>query len=457
MSITRRGLLQSIGASSALIPLLGTREAHAAASTPKRVLFVSWSNGYWMSAWRPSGTENNFTFGDILSPLEKLKSKVIVVDGLGQRVHYEANAGALGWGKDQWYGGHDANPAVLTGVPLSKYADNLEQSGGDSVDQYIAAELAKTVSLPFQSLVVGPWSSGGYGGTVSYKGKSPGITPESDPFNLFKKLFQGRSLPMGTFDKARATRKSVLDYLDKSLGQFSTRMGTDDKLRIQSHLDSVREIERQLGDPNVSMTCTAPDPGASFDTHDDVSNYPKALDLFGKLLVASFRCDLTRVATLTLSDAGGDNLVFSWLGTDFTGKGDEYPIRQYHDITHNAGKSADHTQRKIRVEQWFYEQVASIASQLDQTPEGTGTMLDNTLIVVTNTMGENHDSKVQPFVLIGNLAGYFKTGRSLKYPVTNGLGTAHNGILVAIANAMGVNGSAFGDPKYNQELAGLKA
>jgi Protein of unknown function (DUF1552) len=453
--ISRRSVLKSLGVGGALLPLLDEETAQAAGA-PKRVLFISWSNGYWMPAWRPTGSETSFTFGDILSPLEPLKSRVIVIDGVGQRVHYEANAGALGWGKDQWYGGHDGYPAVLTGVPLSKYADFLEESGGDSVDQYISAELAKTTPLPFQNLVVGPWSSGGYGGTVAYKGKSPGVTPEGDPFNLYKKLFQGRSLPQGTFDKARAARRSVLDYLGGSLGKFSARMGTDDQMKIQSHLDSIREIERQLGDPSMTLNCTTPNPGSNFDTHDDVSNYPKTLDLFSNLLVASFKCDLTRVATMTLSNDGGEDLVFSWLGSEFTGAGDEYPIRQYHDITHNAGKSSAHTQRKIRVEQWFYEQVAKIALLLDQLREGAGTMLDNTLIVVTNSMGENHDSKVQPFVLIGNLGGYFQTGRYLKFPVTNGLGTAHNGVLVAIANAMGVNGSAFGDPKYNRELSGLK-
>ncbi len=455
--VSRRAFLAGLGASGALLPLLPSEQAHGqAAAVPKRLLVVSWSNGYVMDAWRPKGNESAFTLGDILSPFEKLKSKLTVIDGLGQRVHYEANAGALGWGKEQWFGGHDANPGVLTGVPCAAYRDNYETSGGDSIDQYVATELAKTTNLPLRSVVVGPWSSGGYGGTISYKGSSTGITPESDPFNLFKTMFAGRALPMGQFDKGRAARKSVIDYLGGNLTNFSSRMGTEDKAKIESHLAAVREIERQL-ESNVTLTCKAPTLPDAFDTKNNVANYPKALKVFGDLLVAGFRCDLTRVASLVLSDVGGDDLVFSWLGDEFTGSGDEYPLRQYHDITHNQDRSAEHKRRKIRVEQWFFEQVAYIAEQLEATPEGTGTMLDNTLIVVTNTMGSNHDSKIQPFTLIGNLGGYFKTGRSLKYPVTGGLGTAHNQLLVSIANAMGVNGAAFGAPKYAQELAGLKA
>jgi len=457
--VNRRTFLAGLGVGGALLPLLPTEKALGQnANLPKRLLVVCWTNGYIMDAWRPQGSETDFTLGEILSPLEKLKSKLLVVDGLGQRVHYEADAGALGWGKDQWYGGHDGYPGVLTGVPCKDYRDFFETSGGDSIDQYIANELsAAGQSLSFKSLVVGPYATGGYSGCISYNGVgTEGITPESDPFNLFKTMFEGRNLPKGELDKARAVKKSVLDYLNGSLTAFSSRMGTEDKAKIESHLAAVREIEKQL-ETTITLDCTLPTLPASFDTHDDISNYPKALKVFSDLLVAGFRCDLTRVASLTLTDVGGDGLVFSWLGDEFTGPGDEYPIRQYHDITHRAGQSGEHTRRKIRVEQWFHEQVAYIAEQLEATPEGSGTMLDNTLIVITNDMGINHDSKVQPFTLIGNLDGYFRTGRSLKYPVSNDMGTAHNQLFVSLANAMGVDGSKFGAPRYAQELPGLKA
>jgi hypothetical protein len=453
----RRKFLGALGVGGAFLPLLDADLAQGqAGGIPKRLLVVAWSNGYIMDAWRPSGGERDFKLGDILKPLEPFRDKLLVIDGLGQRIHYETDPGAAGWGKDQWYGGHDGYPAVLTAVPCSEYRENFQKSGGTSLDQYVASELAKHVSLPFQSLVVGPWSSGGYSGTVSYQGPSEGVTPEFDPFNLYRNLFEGRSLPMGEFDKLRAQRLSVLDYLGGSLESFKTRMGTEERAKIDAHLSTVREIERQLSG-NVTLDCQTPAAAERFDVRDDVQNYPRALRLFSDLLLASFRCDLTRVASFMLTDAGGDNLVFSWLGDEFTGPGDEYPIRQYHDITHNAGRSADHTRRKIRVEQWFHEEIAYIAQQLQATPEGNGTMLDNTLIVITNSMGENHDSKIQPFTLIGNLNGYFETGRYLSYPVNGGMGAAHNGLLVAIANAMGVDPSGLDMIGPRTELDHLRA
>ncbi len=456
--VSRRNFLAGLGVGGAFLPLLGSELAQAQSNVPKRVLVVTWTNGMRMDSWRPSGGETDFTLGPVLSPFNPLKSQLTVIEGLGQRVQYEANPGASGWKHSEWYGGHDSFPAVLTGHPLSEYGDFLGVSGGDSIDQYIAKELGKTVSLPFESLVVGPWSSGGYYGATSYRGKSTGITPESDPFNLFKTLFAGRNLPEGEFDKARATRKSVLDYLGGSLETFGSRMGTEDKAKIDSHLEAVRAIEKQLAGGDLSLSCTAPTLPAPFSTNgEDSANYPKALTAFSDLIVAAFRCDLTRVASLTLSDAGGDNLVFSWLGQEFTGAGDEYPIRQYHDITHRAEMSPDHQRRKDMVEAYFHGEIAKIAQQLADTPEGTGTMLDNTLIVITNSMGVNHESRQVPFTLVGNLDGYFKTGRSLKYGGASGLGVAHNQLFVAVANAMGVNGSGFGQAEYNTELPGLKA
>jgi hypothetical protein len=450
---SRRVFLKATGLSGAFLPLVGTDPVQAApAGVPGRVLIIGWTNGYVMSDWRPRGSGRDFELNETLKPLAPWKSKLLVVDGVGQKVHYEGNARALGWKKDQWWGGHDACPAVLTGVPLSMYEENRMRSGGDSIDQFIARELAKKTALPFSSLVVGPYADASAWGTFSYSGASAGITAESNPWTLHRRLFEGRTLSGGQINTALLLRRSVLDYVKGSLSTFTQRLGTEDRARVESHLQAVRDTERELASAaERPTTCASPDPGATFDVRREIANYPKALKLLNELVAAALRCDLTRVVAMPWTDAGGDNLVFSWLGSEFTGAGDEYPRRQYHDITHNQGKSPDHRRRKIRVEQWFFEQVAAIVKRLADTPEGTGSMLDNTLVVVTNTMGSNHDSKVQPFTLIGNINGHFDTGKYLKTPYD-----AHNRVLVAVANAMGVDGSQWGAKAYASELPGLR-
>jgi len=459
---SRRAFLKGLGLGGAFLPLVGPDAALGAVGGPKRCVIVGWTNGYVMSAWRPSGSGTTFTFNDILKPLEPFKTRTIVIDGVSQRVHYEANAKALGWGKDQWYGGHDGYPGVLTGVPLSKYADNLEWSGGDSIDQFIAVEAAKQQKLPFDSLTLGvSKETGGYYGSLSYKGQSPGITAERDPANLFRRLFATGTtgaLPAGQVDRAFLARKSVLDYLHRDLDAFGARLGGDDKHAVTTHLESIRDIEKQITaapafDPtSAAKACSsATSPGTM--NLNDANNMPKQIKALCDLIVLAYRCNLARVATLSLSNAGGDDCFFPFLGADFVGKGDEYPERQYHDITHNQGKSPDHTRRKIRVEQFFFEQVAYLAGAFAAVPEPSGgTMLDSTLIAVTNSMGSNHDSHLVPFTLVGNIGGYFRTGQYLKVDRE-----AHNKVMVSIASAMGVDGSKWGAPQYASELAGLKA
>jgi hypothetical protein len=171
------------------------------------------------------------------------------------------------------------------------------------------------------------------------------------------------------------------------------------------------------------------------------------------------------VATLVLTDAGGDNLIYPWLGDEFLRKGDERKVREFHDITHTQGNSEQNRRDKIRVDTWYVEQAAYLAGLLAGTPEGNGSMLDHTALVVTNGMGHNHNSNTVPYVVLGSCGRYFKTGRFLKCgsavgvegpPERSRRGAPHNGLLVALANAMGVDGSRFGVPEHARELPGLR-
>ena len=63
--------------------------------------------------------------------------------------------------------------------------------------------------------------------------------------------------------------------------------------------------------------------------------------------------------------------------------------------------------------------VASLATTLLNTPEGDGTMLDNTLIVYISGNGEQHHSTASEFPLLllgGQGLGMAAGGRTLVYP-----------------------------------------
>jgi hypothetical protein len=100
------------------------------------------------------------------------------------------------------------------------------------------------------------------------------------------------------------------------------------------------------------------------------------------------------------------------------------------------------------------ERFAYLLGQLDAVPEGTGTMLDNTVILLGSEVarGNSHSHMNAPFILAGSAGGYFKTGQYLNIAGD----VPHNNLLVSILNSMDVAATTFGDTNYcTGPLSGL--
>ena len=79
-------------------------------------------------------------------------------------------------------------------------------------------------------------------------------------------------------------------------------------------------------------------------------------------------------------------------------------------------------------------------------PEGDGTLLDNTAVIWAHEQSNagTHQRTDHPYVIAGSCGGAFKTGRAIHFG-----GAAHSGLLIALANAMGVPTDSFGDPQFS--------
>src|SRR6185503_11807611 len=129
-------------------------------------------------------------------------------------------------------------------------------------------------------------------------------TSQTDPYKLFNSLFSGTSMPATQVNALLARRKSVLDYVGGELTAFSKNLGTDDKSKVQIHLDSIRSLETQLTNPTTTTpaTCTAPvltPTGLNFST---VSNYPNHVKFMSDLVAAAVICGKARSVTMDLID-----------------------------------------------------------------------------------------------------------------------------------------------------------
>ena len=93
--------------------------------------------------------------------------------------------------------------------------------------------------------------------------------------------------------------------------------------------------------------------------------------------------------------------------------------------------------------------------RLSETPEpgGEGSLLDNTLLVWGNELGQGNSHTLEniPFVMVGNGLD-FDMGRSLKFPHV-----PHNRLLMALAHGFGHHIETFGNPEYCKDgvLTGL--
>ena len=164
-------------------------------------------------------------------------------------------------------------------------------------------------------------------------------------------------------------------------------------------------------------------------------NIPKISKLQIDLLVSSFIADSARVATLQFTNSVGDAR-FTWLGIQ----------EGQHSLSHEPDTNASAQEKLTRINQWYCTQLAYLAKRLAETPEpdGHGSLLDNTLIVWTNELGQGNSHTLEniPFVMVGNGLD-FKMGRSLDFKHT-----PHNRMLMSLAHGFGHRIDRFGNPDY---------
>lgn len=362
--------------------------------------------------------------------------------------------------------GHQSLPHLLTGA-LSARTDTGGENQQDrikgnaiSVDQYVAKALQARSPTAFKSLELGVQTTGSFFGSdpteafISFNGPTTNKTwpdgnkPDESPYSVFKRLFQGQSLPVAAVDKLRTQRKSVLDVVGRNLTRLGGKLGPEDKLKLEEHLQSIRKMEEELnavGPPVDTGSCQAKAPADGTDPKDK-AKLRELTSLQMDLAITALKCDLTRVVTFMLPNASGSNVSLAFLGDAFKEQSSAGDLAfgtgsvSHHEIAHEGGS------RKAVADKWFVEVFADLIRRFKDTKSASGARLfDSSLLLFANHMGEGprHSLVRVPFILAGSL-GVYKTGRWLDLK-----GTAHNGLLGSMARAMDVPTDSFGTAKYD--------
>lgn len=452
--LNRRDVLRGAGSIAIALPWLEAMESNGAhAATPpsaaQRFVTVYQPGGTVLEKWTPTGSETAVTLSPILSPLEAVKDKILLVSGTEMKsaVGEQHQAGIIAW---------------LTGTVQGTAG---EYSNGPSIDQVIATRISKG-QKPMASLQIAVrWATGKSHGLLSainaanYEDNtsfSP-IPPRLDPQEIFDDLFGSLDPTMQTSDDANRIlrKKSILDFVDKKYVALSQRLGARDKLKLEEHLDKVRELEQALTVPTgATGTCAAPvradttgynpktglnadNDGAVKDIETD-TKIPEVGKFMMDMIVMALACDMTGVVSLQWSDTEAKH-TFPWLGLS----------EHHHYYQHDGGF------KPLECEQigtWYSEQHAYLIQQMAAVDMGGHTLLDESVVFFGSELQQppDHKKDKMPFMLAGN-GGGLRTGRWIDRP-----GETHNNLLVSILNLFGDTRTTFGNPQYcTGPLAGL--
>jgi hypothetical protein len=425
-AFSRRVILRGAGCSMAL-PWLESVNAFAdtptAADFSKRFGVMFMGCGINENYWSAEGNGADMKLSKTLSPLEPLKQKVNVVDGLyvkaltNQGIH-PAQTGSL-----------------LSGEHITKGA--IIHSGV-SVDQVIASHVGE--DTPQSSIVLAceqPMTgfhetnfSLAYSSHLSWQTPDSPVPVEVYPALAWDSLFDNRGSLLNV---------SVLDRIKDQAQSLSTKISATDKGKVDEFLTSVREVEKRVelmrkdqdsaeGAAKAKNMPVAMMPRPASGLPEDLREHAK---LMCDIVAIAFQTNKTRVASLIIS-------------RDLSAM--YYPFLDVKE-GHHAASHDNSSEGYERISRFHVEQFAYLATKLDGMKEGNGTVLDNSCIMFMSNMfvGRKHDNSRLPLLLAGGLGGTLKTGRSLNYLNASDDKRKMCSLYLSLMDRYGVKLDKFGD------------
>ncbi len=437
--ISRRQFARNLGVSAAAANFLMAMPSFgwaATASRKQRLVFVFSPNGVIPKHFWPD--DDQLDFKRILKPLEPFQHQLLTLKGIDNKLRGDGDGHMRGIG------------CLLTGIEL--FPGDV-QGGSDtpagwakgmSIDQHLKNGLQAdpTTRTRFGSLEFGllvperadTWTR------WSYSGPNEPLTPISDPYQMFNKLYgQNRN---------RAMLASVLDDLGDDFEKVKRLASSEDRQMLDRHLEMVRSVEKEIA-AELELQTEQADvghavPDLPLNVNNANDNMPTISRMQSDLLVNSLAADFTRIATYQISNSVG-NPRMTWLDID----------EGHHTISHEPDSNEAAYEKLVKINTWYCEQIAYLAKRLSETPEpgGDGSLLDNTTIIWTNELGKgnSHTRSNIPFVMVGGGLGW-KMGRAMRFNHE-----PHNRLLMSIAESMGQGVESFGNPAFCEKgaLTGL--
>ncbi len=426
-ALPRRTFLKGMQATLAL-PLLDAMipAATALAQTPARAVrrlgYIFVPMGCDHARWTPEGRGALDQLTPCLSPLEPVREQLTVVTNLELQNSYP--------------GTHDTSNSGFLSAAFAKHTESSDYRLGTTADQLAAQQIGQTQLRSLElSMDLNPLAgvcNNGYAcvyqNNLSWSSPTTPLPSEAHPRIVFERLF-GEG---GTPDERRAalkSRASLLDAFTDDIARLKGVVGTGDRARVDQYLDSIREVERQIQQAEAGA---AKNPMPDLDRPVGVPEmFADHAKLLFDLQLLAFQGDITRVVSFQITRELS-NRTYPEIG-----------VPDPHHPTSHHGNDPEKVAKIAKINTFHVSLFSEFLQKLKATPEGDGTLLDNTIYLYGSGMGNPslHDHVNLPILVAGGAATGMKGGQHIRYDEGTPLANLH----LTLLDRVGVRLDTFGD------------
>ncbi len=413
--ISRRTVLKGVGAAVAL-PLLdamnpaGVAWAQTAAGKiPHRLAFVGFPHGAVMRHFKPEQTGRDYTMTRILEPLAPYRDYMTIVTGLRNKPAESPEPHA--YIEQTW----------LSCVAPKQFGV-AGPDAGVTADQLAARHIGQETRIPSLELTTSQ-----RGAQIAWRTPTQSLPQEGNPRNVFYRLFG-----QGDNEEERAAivkeTGSILDRVMAQAAGLQAKLGGQDRQAVDAYLDSVREIERRVQMASEADTSNLDIPEAPIGVPNDLDAH---FALMFDLMALAFQADLTRVITFSM-DREASMRTYNNLSIS----------EAFHPLSHHANDPGK--QDRLAVIQTYHTKVfARFIDRMAKTPEGTGSLLDHSMVLYGSNMSDSnrHNNDPLPSAILGHAHGRIKGGQHLSYPQDS----RHSDLLLTLLERTQIPVESIGD------------
>jgi Protein of unknown function (DUF1552) len=434
-ALPRRTFLRGAGVALAL-PLLDAMIPSFSASaasvvTPVRRLgFVYIPMGCNQPEWVPKQVGAITELSPSLSSLTPFLNQITVISNLELK-----NADSTG--------NHTTSNSGFLSAAKAKQTEGADYELATTVDQIAAKRLGKETRLPSLELAMDETNAIGacdgglscvYANCLSWSSPTTPLPSEANPRVLFERLFgDGGSAA----ERLAALREdgSVIDFVSEDISNVRGKLGAGDRTKLSQYLETVRELERRIQKAEQQVAQNAmPDLTRPLGVP---SSYGDHARLMFDLQVLAMQADITRVITFQMAREASTR-AYTEVGIS----------EGHHPISHH-GNDPGRLAKLAKINAYHVSLFAYYLEKLESTPDGDGSLLDHSMILLGSGMGnpDVHNHLNLPIVIAGGGAGQMKGGRHVRYAESTPLANLH----LTLLDKAGIHQDSFADSRGEVE------